>query len=187
MPLGPIHLFFGKDGDFPASDLLVETGGWLPTTVRIWVGDYGMLKPPRSCCCRSFGAVDLGFRGFSGFWGWYVAAVDLQCQKSKSKKIGRKTHPKDITVHAWMLLWFVWIDIFWGLGFSGIFPQDIFFPAREICFLTDRRRDIPGRSMVTQLQELSMNFRQWFDIRMMFPFAFISPGRESIYIYIWYI
>ena len=126
-PLEHPPVFQESDGDFPASDLLVETGGWLPTTVRIWVGDYGMLKPPRSCCCRSFGAVDLRRRGFSGFWGWYVVAVDFQCQKSNSKKMGRKTHPKDITVHAWMLLWFVWIKFFWGFGFSGIFSQDIFF------------------------------------------------------------
>ena len=131
-PLEHPPVFQESDGDFPASDLLVETGGWLPTTVRIWVGDYGMLKPPRSCCCRSFGAVDLRRRGFSGFWGWYVVAVDFQCQKSNSKKWVGKLTQKTLQYMLGCYFDLFGSNFFGGLDSVEYFPKTFFSSERDM-------------------------------------------------------
>ena len=171
--MAPSTCFSGKMGIFQLFAMLVETGGWLPTTVRIWVGDYGMLKPPRSCCCRSFRWEKSWRRDFWRFWGWYVVAVDFQCQKANIIKIGRKTQPKDITVHAyaWMLLWFVWIEILGGLDAVEYFPKTFFSSEREKSEALTAGGTFQAGLWWLSCKSLSMNFRQWFDIRMMFPFA----------------
>lgn len=153
-------------GIFQLFAMLVETGGWLPTTVRIWVGDYGMLKPPRSCCCRSFGW-EKSWKGFFGVLG----LICCSC---------RKTHPKDITVHAWMLLWFVWIEILGGLDSVEDFPKTF---DSESGFLKHwpqegHSRPVYGDSVARVVNEFPTVI--WYQNDK--AHSHLSPGRESIFV-----